>query len=370
MSDSIRVAVIMAGGSGERFWPLSREQRPKQLLKLTGSDENLLQEAVSRVLPLVPAENVFLATSRTLCNVICAGDERIPNANVLAEPCRRNTAGCLIWAAANLIARYGEDQEVTMAILTADHRIGAHDKFRATLDAAMSAAEKQSALVTIGATPERADTGYGYIEILPNERQNNNNKTTGIYPVHRFREKPNQSTADEFVASGNFLWNCGMFFWRVSTFLDELGNAQPEMAATARLIAKALAAGEEAEAVRLFEGLESISIDYALLEHAHNVLVAESTFPWDDVGSWDSLDRTREPDPRGNVTHGDPVLVDVENSIVFNEAGPDKMAVALVGVEDVVVVTVDDAVLVVAKDRVQDVKKVVAELQKRKGSQL
>lgn len=359
-----RVAVIMAGGSGERFWPLSRVQRPKQLLRLTHPDETLLQEAVTRISPLVPAEHVFIATGRVIRDVVRAGDGRLAPGNVLAEPCKRNTAGALVWTVANLLARYpGEDP--AMAVLTADHLIGDPDRFRSRVDQALAAAEEHDALVTFGVAPTRAETGYGYIEAGDAA-----DGSAELYNVRSFREKPAQELADEFVAKGNFYWNSGMFFWRPSVFLRELESARPGMAKATREIAAALASGDEARAETLFEGLENVSIDYALLEQATSVLMVPGDFPWDDVGAWDSLDRTRAGDDHGNVAVGNPVLVDCHDTIVYNEPGAGEIAVGVVGMRDVIVVVSPDGVLVAPKDRAQDVKQVVQELKARGASQL
>ncbi|MBI5153912.1 mannose-1-phosphate guanylyltransferase [Candidatus Poribacteria bacterium] len=355
----------MAGGSGERFWPLSRAARPKQLLHLASETETLLQEAVSRIVPLIPAERVFVATSLGLRDVIREGDSRVPAENVLAEPCKRNTAGCLIWAAASLLARFGSEVDPVMAVLTADHQIGDHARFRATVDAALRAAETSGALVTIGMKPQRPETGYGYIEMAPDTKGE-------LEPVRvrRFREKPSLETAQQFAASPLFLWNSGMFFWRVSSFLAQLESARPEMAAGAARIAEALRRGDECEATRHFEGLESISIDYALLERATEVLVIPGAFHWEDVGSWDALDRTRPHDADGNVAIGDTLLLGTRDCIVVNDAPAGSNAVAVVGMKDTLVVVSGDSVLVASKHSAQDIRRVVEELRARGARQV
>ena len=364
-----RVAVIMAGGSGERFWPLSRIKRPKQLLYLTNPDQSLLQESISRVEPLVGAKNIFIATTEEIHHVICGADARVADERVFAEPAKRNTAGGIIWATANLMARAKEGEEVVLALLPADHLIRNPDGFRETVRKAMDAAEREEALVTLGVKPTRPDTGYGYIE-LEESRPGGIEPLPGVHRVHRFREKPNRAVAREFLATGRFLWNSGLFFWRASYFLKELAEARPEMALATRRIATALREGRAGEARRVFEELESISIDYALLERARNVLVVDAEFAWDDVGSWDALERTCPMDADDNVALGEPLLIDTQNSIVYNEPGPDKMAVAVIGVEGLVVVVSGDSVLVVHKDRVQDVKQVVRMLKDRKAKQI
>lgn len=359
-----RVAIIMAGGSGERFWPLSRVKRPKQLLCLTSDRQTLLEEAVERILPLIPADNVYIATSRILAPAIRAAGLPIPPENVLAEPAKRNTTGCLAWAAAQLVARY-PNQEISMAILTADHLIGEPARFRACVKGALVACEKDNALVTIGIRPTRPETGYGYIETGRRTRDRK-----GAVPVVRFREKPNLEQAEDFVASGRYCWNSGMFFWRVSTFLAQMEKASPDVAMLTQRMAEAVHGNQRRNAERFFEKLPDISIDYALLEKSPNVLMLEATFPWDDVGAWDALDRTRRKDADGNVVSGDPILVETRNSIVLNEAGGKQIAVGIVGVENLIVIVSKDSVLVVPKDKAQEVRLVARELKKRGAKQI
>ncbi len=361
MSKARRVAVIMAGGSGERFWPLSRQLRPKQLLKLTSPDMTLLEESVRRIEPLIPIDDIFISTSAVLANPIAEAG-MVARENVLAEPCRRNTAGCLCWVASELQARF-PSEEVTLAILTADHLIQDPDRFRDCVEHAMSTAESHDALVTIGVKPDRAETGYGYIE-FGNERT-----AEGALPVERFREKPNHEQATDFLAAGNFYWNSGMFFWRISVFESELKSASPDHAEVMNKVSAAIVAGDRPAAAAAFELMESISIDFALMERARRVLMIPATFPWDDVGSWDALERSRIGDGSGNVAEGNPVLVDTENSIVVNES-PDQIAVGVVGVDNLIVIVTDDAVLVVSKDRAQEVRQIPRELKKRNASQI
>jgi mannose-1-phosphate guanylyltransferase len=230
----------------------------------------------------------------------------------------------------------------------------------------MNAAEAHHTLATIGVVPSRPETGYGYIQAkkeagpISGARQG-----YPVYDVTAFHEKPNRDKAQDFVEAGNYYWNSGMFFWRVSVFLGELEQARPEFAKKARDIAEAIKASDYPQARKIFESLEDISVDYALMEHAKRVIVAEAAFDWDDVGAWPALDRSLPKDADGNVTAGQPVVIDSEDCIVYNAAGPDAMSVAVVGARDLVVVTTDDAVLVLPKDRAQDVKAAVKELKQR-----
>lgn len=361
----------MAGGSGERFWPLSRKLRPKQLLNLTSPDHSLLAEAVSRLLPVIPAARVLIVTGAHLVQPIRAARVGVPDENVVAEPCKRNTAGCLAFAAALVCQRFGAAAEVTMAVVTADHQIEDAARFQATVATALAAAEQHDALVTIGVRPTRPETGYGYIEFADSATSvAGGTPDIPVFPVVCFREKPDLATAQQFLSTGRFLWNSGMFFWRVSTFLAETAAANPQTARTIEALVQALRAGDPAQLAAMFATLPDISIDYALLEKARRVLAVRADFPWDDIGAWDALARTFPADAAGNVTAGNPVLVDTRNCIVYNEPGTAAMAVGVIGMENVAVIVAGDAILVVPKDRAQDVRAIVAELKKRGAAQL
>jgi mannose-1-phosphate guanylyltransferase len=369
-SETTRFGVIMAGGSGERFWPVSRRDNPKQLLRLTRPDQSMLGEAVERLAPLIPAERILVVTAGRLVAPIRAARVGVPDANVLAEPCKRNTSGCLAYAATHLMAQHGDPAQLTMAIVTADHLIGDPERFRETVAVALDTAEERDALVTQGIVPDRPETGYGYIEVRDVSAPVAGRGGIAVYDVAAFKEKPTPEVARQFVESGRYFWNSGMFFWRVSTFLSELEQAQPELARKTREMADTLRRGDPKRTAAIFETLDNISIDYALLERAKRVVVVRADYPWDDVGAWISLDRTREHDAAGNVAEGGPVLIDTRNSIVVNDAGADAMAVSVVGMDNVVVVVSKDGVLVIPKDRAQDVRKAVEELKKRGAKQI
>ncbi len=368
----MRVIVIMAGGTGERFWPMSRVAHPKQLLTLTSSGQSLLEEAVERSKALVPAENVYIATSKLLRPAIVSANLGIPAENVLAEPSKRNTAGCLIFAAASILAKHRElgPEAVTMGVLTADHRIPDTEPFVATAQAALEEAENIDTLITIGIQPVRPDPAYGYIEVDASSERLNANDKYPLYKVSCFHEKPSAEKAAKFIASGHCYWNSGMFFWRLSTFQNEFGHANPVLAETLEDLTDAIMAHDERRAQAIFDAMPSISIDYALMEKAKHVYVVPGKFVWDDLGSWDSIERTFPMDAAGNVTVGDPVLIDTNNSIVYNACGSDKMAVSVLGMDDVVVIVNQDAVLVIPKSRAQEVKKLVLALKDRGAKQI
>lgn len=356
MSEHRRTAVIMAGGAGERFWPLSRADRPKQLLYLTSETETMIEEAVNRILPLIPAENVFIATSEALAGPIRAAGLAIPPENVLAEPAKRNTAGCLVWVAASLSSRFA-GEAISIAVLTADHSIGMPRRFRACVSKALHAAESGNALVTIGIPPTRPETGYGYIEVAAEA-------DSEVIPVLNFREKPDAQTAKTYMESGHHYWNSGMFFWTVQDFAKEMETASPQHFTALQKITEALRANDHAKAGSSFHELPNISIDFALMEKAKNVMMAPSDFPWDDVGAWDSLERSRQADEHGNIVESAVIAIDSTDNILINDAG-EEIAVGVVGCREMIVVVGRDAVLVAPKTRAQDVKKIVAEVKAR-----
>ena len=346
-----RVAIVMAGGSGERFWPLSTPGRPKQLLKLTNPDRTMIEEAVDRLVPVVGLDNVYISTTKPLAGPIAAAGV-VDEDRILAEPLRRNTLGALVWIVASLVARGHDD--VSVAIVTADHAIGDAERFAGTLVASLQAAESTGGLVTIGVTPVRAETGYGYVERneslavdLPEGRV--------AHAASSFREKPDAPTAEEYVATGRFLWNAGMFFFTVDGFRLALLKTQPQAADILETVAKRLAAGDEAGAEAAFAELESISFDYAVMERADTVHIVESDFPWDDVGAWDALERTMDADEAGNVVVGPAATLDTQNCVVYNET---DLAVGVCGVEGVVVVVTPSGVLVCRKEDVQRVREI------------
>lgn len=361
-----RYAVIMAGGSGERFWPLSRVKRPKQLLRLASDDATLLEQTISRLKPLIQDEHTIIATAPHLVGPSQDALPNFPAENVRSEPHKRNTAGCLVWVAAQILASNPNARaEVSMAVLAADHRIAPDDGFRATISAALDVAENEGGIVTIGVRPTRPETGYGYIEVNASAPAIGTAQVP-IHPVGEFREKPDRETAESFLKSGHFLWNSGTFFWTLDTFLNELERAAPELYASVHEIAHYLKSGDQTAAEAAFERLPSISIDYALMEKATKVFVAEAAFEWDDVGSWDALDRSLACDAEANVQRGDTIAVQTQNSIIVNEST--QLTTCVLGMDDVIVVVTDDAVMVCPKGRAQDVRKIVDELKSR-GSQ-
>lgn len=340
----------MAGGSGERFWPLSRKLRPKQLLRLTDPDRTMLEEAVDRVAPLLGRENVYIATAAHLAKPIRQAGI-VAAENVIAEPDKRNTLGCLAWVAAHFKAKY--DQDVTLTILTADHKIEEEDHFRNDLSLAITVAEETQGLVTIGIPPTRPETGYGYIEVGENFDANTSR-------VLRFLEKPSLERAEEFLTAKTFLWNSGMFIWTLSTFCNQFEKADPAVSDLITKMANELRLANEAKAADHFRELPNISIDYALMEKAESIFCIQAGFPWDDVGAFDALLRTMPTDGNGNVVMGNVKAIDCEGCVLYNDS--DSRILTAVGLRNQIMIQTDDSVMVAAVSDSQRVKEIVATL--------
>lgn len=360
-----RIAVIMAGGVGERFWPLSRKTRPKQLLPLGQGGSTLLEDTLDRIAPVIPSALTYVVTGRPLLETIRHSGLPIPAENIFAEPAKRNTAGALVFASAYLLAMLGDEAlDATLVVLPADHKIEPADSFQNDVRKALEAVEELGGLAVMGIPPTRPETGYGYVEVY--ERAGEETESDGVMPVAAFREKPDAETAAEYSASGRHFWNSGMFFWKLSDFLLELEKASPEHFSIAGELVEYLIEQDMTAAQDAFEQLEDISIDYALMEKAEKVWMVTATFSWDDLGAWDSLIRVLDTDEEGNLALGESIRLDTRNSIVLNDAG-DRSSVAIVGVEGLTVVVTDDALLVIPTDRSQEVREVVRRL-KESGS--
>lgn len=358
-----RFVIVMAGGRGERFWPLSRETTPKQLLRLTGA-RSLLQQAVDRVLPLVPPEHVFVITNKVQLPEVKRQLRQLPAQNLIAEPLGRDTCAAVTLGAALVGAR---STTAVMAVLPADHLIGEEKKFRQVLADAFDLAARGQVLITIGIAPTEPATGYGYIRLgepLPAPDQAGPYKTA-FHRVEQFVEKPDYQTALEYVTSGRYRWNAGMFIWSFVAVTEALRTHVPEMyeachrwfnaATSPRKLARVLAAD--------YPALKKISIDYALMEKARNVVVAEGGFAWDDLGSWNALARHLPADPAGNATRAEFVHVDAARNLIFDaRSARHRTVVTAVGIHDAVLVLTDDAVLLTHKSQTQKVRDLVRKL--------
>ena len=346
-------AVILSGGSGERFWPLSTPERPKQFLTVFGG-KSLLRQAVERLKGLVPPERVIVVTAESLVKATRSELPELPRANIVAEPCRRDTAAAIATACGVVEGRGGAD--AVAAVLTADQVMRDVPAFRRVLADAARAAAKTDDIVTMGVAPDYPATGFGYIHV--GKPVDIGTKTVFARAV-KFVEKPDAKTARRYLASKQYVWNAGMFVWRVATMKAALVKGAPALAILEASVAAARSArGVHKVMSTYYPQLPKISIDYAVMEKATNILVSSGAFGWDDVGTWSSADKHLATDARRNVAKGEVALLDVSDSIVLS-TGPQ---VGALGVANLVVVATKDSVLVADKSRVQDLKKLLAKL--------
>ena len=357
-----RFVIVMAGGRGERFWPVSREQRPKQLLTLLGK-RSFLQEAVDRVLPLVPAKNIFVITNAAQLAEVRKQLPKLPGANLIAEPVGRDTCAAVTLGAALVGAR---STTGVMAVLPADHVIPDAKKFQQVLSDAFDLAGRGQAIVTIGITPTEPATGYGYIRVggaLPTPAGAKKYKST-FFRAEQFVEKPHFDQAIEYLNSGQYRWNAGMFVWSFVTITEGLQKHQPEMyAACQRWFKVANQPAKLAKVLaREYPDIKKVSIDYALMEKAQNVVVADGAFDWDDLGSWTALARHLKADPEGNCAVADFIHVDAARNIIYDARTKNRTPIAVVGLRDSILVQTDDAVLLAHKSQAQKVKELVKRL--------
>jgi len=344
-------AVIMAGGSGTRFWPLSRKRRPKQFLPIVSS-RTMLEETAARIKPLVPPAKIFTVANAAQTRLIGRILPRLPKDNLIVEPRARNTAPSLLLATARV---YLESAEAVVAVLPSDHLITDNVKFLRKLEAAAAAAHRTESLVTFGVPPAFPSTGYGYIHFHKDASKRFGGEE--FHEVESFREKPDVETAVEFLRSGDYFWNSGMFVWRADAFAEALKRHAPELHGFWVRILEALRSprGGRKRLAAIFDEIPSISIDYALMEKADGVLVTRGDFGWSDVGAWSSLSEIWDTDEAGNAGKGESVFLDSEGTICYN---PGKLT-ALVGVKDLVIVNTEDTLLVCRKDQDQRVKEII-----------
>lgn len=343
-------AVIMAGGKGERFWPKSRTDCPKQFLSLTADGETMIQKTVRRLTPLVAQEDIYIVTNAAYLDLIAEQLPDLPQENVIAEPCARNTAPCIGLAAEIIRRKYGE---AVMFVLPSDHLIHAEEIYIDTLRKAAEAAEHEQNLVTLGITPTYPETGYGYIRFVKGSGRN------GVYDVECFVEKPDLPTAQTYLNSGEYLWNSGMFIWKASSILANIECYMPDLYEGLQPIAAAYGTEDFEEVLNEnFRTLPAESIDFGIMEKAQHIYTIPGNFGWDDVGSWLALERINQTDDEGNMFSGDVIGVNTRNCTVCGGV----RTVAVLGLEDMVIVDTPDALLVCDKNSTQDIKKVLAEL--------
>jgi len=350
-------AVIMAGGKGTRFWPKSRGKMPKHLLDI-GQEGTIIQETVNRIEPLIPSENILIVTGLTHAEELMRQLPRIPRENILIEPMGRNTAPCIGLAALHVQRRSPDD---VMVILPADHLIKETTRFRHMISIAAEVARNGDNLVTIGIKPTGPETGYGYLEQGALKATTQGEK---IYEVRSVREKPSLNQAKVFLRKDRFYWNSGMFIWRAEVILQAIEKFLPDLSKGLLEIKSAIATEMEQTVVhRVYSRLTPISIDYGVMERAEDVLFIKGDFDWSDVGSWDALWAISDKDDQGNAVNikENFIGLDSGNSLVHSS----RKLVAMVGVEDLIIVETDDALLVCKRGCSQDVKKVVEILEEK-----
>jgi mannose-1-phosphate guanylyltransferase len=346
-------AVIMAGGSGTRFWPQSRRATPKQLLRLAG-DETLIQQAAARLSEIIDVDERWVVTGKHLVEATLEQLPEVPAENLLVEPCGRNTAPCIGLAAIHLLKN---DPDAVMLVMPADHVIEPEQAFHDSVkSAAALVAANPDSLVLFGVKPTHPATGYGYME-----RGDVIKGASSAYRVRKFREKPDRATAEGYVADGRFYWNCGIFVWHAKTILDLLRKFEPETYIRLEALGKVIGTPEYESALELeFPLMKSISIDFAVLEKASDVMVLEAGFNWDDVGSWESLTRLIGTDNDGNTVDGQHCGIETRGCIVRSPKGH---LIATVGLEDCIVVNTPDATLVARKNDEAGIRKLVERMQ-------
>lgn len=352
-------AIILAGGSGTRFWPASRRAMPKQLLSIgPASTESLIAATVRRIERIVPRERVIVATGKHLVSATRKALPELREDALLGEPLARNTAPCIAWAT-SVIAR--RDPEARVMVLPSDHHIGDEAAFERCLARALDVAGEGS-ITTIGIRPTRAETGYGYIEL-------GEPLSPDLHRVRRFVEKPDRARAEAYLRGGQHLWNSGMFFFEARVLLGAVRRHLPDLDAGLRQIEDAARRGaaEEAAATHaMLEALPSVSIDYGIMEKEQQLRVVSGSFDWNDLGSWESAWELGEKDVDGNVASSNAVLVDARRNLVKDlRSGGTKRVVALVGVDELCVIETDDALLVIPRERAQDAKLVIDSLSRR-----
>lgn len=343
-------ALIMAGGRGERFWPRSRKNLPKQFLSLTGDGKTLIQLTVERILPLVAMEDIFIATNKDYKELVKKQLPELPEENILCEPVGRNTAPCIGLGAMHIAKKY---EEALMLVFPSDHLIKYNSMFVSTLKEACRIAEEENNLVTIGITPDYPETGYGYIKFNPNESKGQ------AFAVDRFVEKPTREVAKEYLETEEYLWNSGMFVWKTSSILKNIELFMKDIYEGLVRIKESIGTEEQEQVLeKEFTAFRSESVDYGIMEKADNIYTIPGTFGWDDVGSWLAVDHIRKSNEMGNVVSGNVITVNSRNCII---EGANKL-IAAVGLEDLIIVDTEDATLICEKKSTADIKKVLENL--------
>jgi len=340
--------IIMAGGKGERFWPLSTDLAPKPFLNIVGG-KSLIQLTVERARRIVPMERIFIVLGREHLNIAKEQLDMLPAGNFIVEPAGRDTAPCIGYSA---IFMLNKDKDAVMVVLPADQYVPDVDSFAGVISEGVRCTEMGDYFVTIGIKPSRPETGYGYIHAY---EKFNVAGDSACFKVNRYVEKPDSTKAMEYLAEGNYYWNGGIFVWRADAVMRGIERHMPDLYGGLIQIRDSHRENREQEADLIFKTLPKKSIDYGLMEKAENVLMIPSRFAWDDVGTWSSLTRVFAPDENGNCTRGDVTQIDTKNCVIFS----DKIKVGTIGISNLVVVASENGVLVCDVDRVQEVREIV-----------
>lgn len=351
-------AVLMAGGAGTRFWPMSRKANPKQLLSFTGK-KSMLQQTYDRIKSLTTDDKILVITNAELKEAIEKQLPAIPKKNIIGEPEGKNTAPCIGLAAA--IIQHQSTEDDIMVVLPADHLVTNLANFRATIQTGIAYAKENDCLITLGIQPSYPETGYGYIQV---DEKVFSQKGKDIFKVRTFAEKPNLDTAERFIKSGDFLWNSGMFIWSVRAILHEIDEYLPELGEDLKLLQKCVGKSNFQKVLAdVYSRTKSVSIDYGIMEVASNVCVIRSDFEWNDLGSWEVVYNISKKDKQDNVCISKKhILIDSKENFIYS---PRKLVTA-VDVEGLVVVDMDDAILICRKDKSQDIKAIVDHLKRQK----
>ena len=356
----MRYCVIMCGGVGSRFWPFSRDSRPKQFLDFFGTGRTLIQMTVDRVRGIIEPENILLVTNAAYVGLLREQLPDIPAENILAEPARRNTAPCILWAARHIASR---DPEGSMVVLPSDHLILREEEFRAALREGFSFVEQTGSLLTLGITPTGPNTGYGYIQLgEPAENWR------GIRKVRLFTEKPDLEMAREFVESGEFVWNAGIFLWSARSIMEAFRLHADDLWSLFESRAADFGTSLESEAIaEIFPEARSISIDYAVMEKADNVFVKEVEIGWSDLGTWNSLYDNSSRDSSGNAMQTERVIAEDCSGTLF--ASGDGRLIVACGLKDYIVADNGNALLICPREREQEIRRVVDDIRERFGAE-
>jgi mannose-1-phosphate guanylyltransferase len=349
----LNYAVILAGGRGERFWPLSRTEHPKQLLHII-SDKTMLEETIDRVKDLIPAERTLVVTGENIKKAILTKVSYLKEENLIIEPEMKNTCVAIGLAAIHLKKI---DPSATMVVLSSDHMIMPKEKLQRILEVGTEIAASGEYLITLGIIPTRAETAYGYIEF--SELYNSMDDIL-VYQIKEFKEKPNRIVAQQYYYDRRHLWNSGMFIWTVSSILKALEKYMPQMYREIEIYSKQIGTKNQAEGVKkLYQNVENISVDCAVLEKADNALVIKADLIWDDIGNWLALERVKQKDRDSNVILGQAKTINTYETTIVNDS---KGIIATLGVSDLIIVKTDEIVFVAHKTKVQDVKDLLREL--------